>query len=847
MNTPPSHPSGAVSRRRRWAARLSALVVAAVAAATLAPQAATAAPTTVFSDDFARNVAGSWGASAAGSYAGYSVPGALSVDGSAAQLNLAPAQSVSVLAGTGSAGDVRADTSIRLGQSAGRSYFAFILRYQNDGSAYRGRLELDAAGTPTLAVSRVGGGSDKQLAAVRLTQPLDRGEWYTLSYSVTGTSPVTVRASLTKRGADPATPQLTASDADGSRIEDAGRVGLWAYISSSATKNTELSLDDLAFADGAAPLTIPASGPSPTPTPTPTATPSPTTPPAATPTPTPTPTSTPTTPQPPATGGGSASSGDAGSVDVGRAAYPVPTGAVFVDAHALRSGNGSASSPFTTVQGAIDAAKPGGTIVVRTGVYHEALSIPSNKPLTIQAYPNEAVWFDGSRVVSAWTPSGSVWVSTGWTTSFDSSMRGQASMYVSSDHPTANRPDQLFVDGIALRQVASAAEVVAGTFAVDDAGDRLVLGTNPNGREVRASDISQAIDATAPNVTLQGFGVRRYATTFGATAQVRMHNTGAVVRNLVIEDGAFIGLAVQNDDSVIDHVTARRNGIMGIGVNQAYNLVLSNSLVTDNNAQHFNDIPVAGGIKITRSRNVTVTGNVVSNNDGSGIWFDESCYDVKIVRNTANDNSTSGIQLELSDTAVIAGNTSTGTRTGIQIINTGNVRIYNNELGANADNGIRLRQDARRSATHATGRDPRMGIDSRVPWITRNITIANNVFGSGGRYSIRANDGATNRPVDSWNVVITGNLFNNKAAGGPTMVAWGTGDNRSFEGYQSPAELSAAKNRSWVNAIAASALPLASMASAAASAASTAAPIPADVAALLGVGTTQRFVGVRSR
>ena len=853
MKTASQHIDAQLSRTRRWATRLTIAATAILAASLLVPTAASAASATVFADDFTRSVAGGWGSGTSGSYAGYASPDTLSVDGTNGRLTLAAGSSLSVLAGSAAAGDTRADVAVRLDQIAGSAYFAFILRYQPDGSTYRGRLELDAKGTPTLTVSRVNGSKETQLSTVRLGAPMAVGAWYKLSSSITGQSPVTIQSRLTKRDAAEAAPQLNTTDDSASRIGAAGRVGVWAYSSRSSTANSLLRVDDLTYSDAAAPL---ASASASTPTPTPTATPKPTatptaTPKPATPTATPKPTPTPTaTAVPPGNGGGTPGGGaatGAGSLDVGKAAYSVPSGAVFVNGAAAAGGTGSASAPFSTVQKAVDSAKAGSTIVVRKGTYHEAVQVPSNKPLTIQAYPNEAVWFDGSKVVSNWSKSGSVWVSTEWTASFDSSMGGNSSMYVNTAYPNANRPDQLFVDGVALTQVASAAQVVSGTFAVDYAADKLILGTNPAGHEVRASDLSQAFDVTARDVTLQGFGVRRYATTYGATAAVRMHNTGAVVRNLVIEDGAYIGLAVQNDDSVVDHVTARRNGLMGIGVNQAYNLKLTNSLVTDNNAQHFNVIPVAGGIKITRSRNVTVAGNNVSGNDGSGIWFDESCWDMKVIGNTTNDNTATGIQIEISDTAVVAGNVSTGSRTSIQIINTGNVRIFNNQLGDNADNGVRLRQDERRSATHSTGRDPRVGIDPAVPWITRNITISNNAFGLGGRYSIRANDSATKRAVDSWNVTITGNLFNNKAAGGPTMVAWGKGDNSSFEGYQTPAELSAAKNRSWTNAMTSTALPLSGMASELASAASIAAPIPSDVASLMGVRADDKFVGATKR
>ena len=45
-----------------------------------------------------------------------------------------------------------------------------------------------------------------------------------------------------------------------------------------------------------------------------------------------------------------------------------------------------------------------------------------------------------------------------------------------------------------------------------------------------------------------------------------------------------------------------------------------------NNTQDFKDAPVSGGIKITRSRVITVANNEIKNNQSAGIWFDASCY-----------------------------------------------------------------------------------------------------------------------------------------------------------------------------------------------------------------------------
>lgn len=48
----------------------------------------------------------------------------------------------------------------------------------------------------------------------------------------------------------------------------------------------------------------------------------------------------------------------------------------FVDASALRSGSGSASEPFKTIQEAADAAMPGDEVIVRPGIYREDVNPP---------------------------------------------------------------------------------------------------------------------------------------------------------------------------------------------------------------------------------------------------------------------------------------------------------------------------------------------------------------------------------------------------------------------------------------------------------------------------------------
>ena len=71
------------------------------------------------------------------------------------------------------------------------------------------------------------------------------------------------------------------------------------------------------------------------------------------------------------------------------------------------------------------------------------------------------------------------------------------------------------------------------------------------------------------------------------------------------------------------------------------------------------------------------------------------------------------------------------------------------------------------------------------------MQVSNNAFGKGNRSHshLYALDGRTNRAVDTWNLKVTGNLFNKAKflSSEATMVSWGTGDNVTVERYETPA------------------------------------------------------------
>jgi parallel beta-helix repeat protein len=523
------------------------------------------------------------------------------------------------------------------------------------------------------------------------------------------------------------------------------------------------------------------------------------------------------------------------------------------------SNAGTELAPLRTVMAAVPKIPSNGarTIVLRGGVYHQSVKAESNRSATIQNYPGEEVWFDGSVPVTNWSQSGSTWVATGWTAEFSNAMGSTAAFknqFIGTNKLAAD-PDQLFVDGAALKQVGTAAEVVAGTFAVDDAANTLTIGSDPTGKQVRASDLVQAIFLSGKDSVVRGIGVRRYANPFETKGAVRVINTGGTIENVVVEDVATFGLTVSSPGKTIDHVTVQRAGLMGVGGNQADNSTVRNSIFSNNNTEGFKSEPEAGGMKFGASRTVTVDNVEANNNIGaSGIWFDVSSHDITVVNSTANGNTKYGIEIEVSGHGIIANNQAIGGEVGIILFDANDFKVFNNDVGDNTLYGIKLAQDDRRQASlgsYPYARDPRQAsvVDPTVTWITENVQVSNNAFGKGNRnhshfYSL---DARTNRHVDIWNVTIDGNLFNKVRflSSEPTMVSWGKSDNVNVERYETSSDLGGAKNSSWENAQLATTKAIADMSADKATHAAIAVPIPSDVAAASGLPAGAQLLGAQ--
>lgn len=751
-------------------------VMAVVATGIAAVSAGASNSSTLASDAFHRTVAGGWGkADVGGAWSLGAAPASMfSVAGGAGRMVLlsngqGPRASLQDVNSTQAS--VRATLSTDKLPTGSGVYLSVIGRRVGGAGQYQVTVRIQRSGVVTMyLLRRSASGSDHVISAQVRAPGLvysPTGGALAVRLDVMGTSPTTVQAKVWRAGTrEPSLWAVKATDTTPS-LQAAGSVGVSAYLSRGAT-NAPIIFKVSHFATVGTSVTNLTHKPS-----TSTAKPTPTT--SA---------SAPASPPPPAATGRATAS--AGSVVVGSARYGVPVGAVFVSGSGSDAASGSVSAPVASVARAVALVGSGGTVVLRGGVYHQSVVLPAGKAVTVQAYPGEAVWFDGSRVVSGFVRAGSVWRADGWTASFDHSptyTKGAPDntaadwSFVNPSYPMAAYPDQVWVDGVAQRQVGSVAAVVPGSFFVDTVAHRLYLGSDPVGRVVRASDLATAFTVSGAGSVLRGFGVRDYATSMPLMGTVRVTAPSVTLENLVVADNATQGINVGATGVTLRHVSALSNGLLGVNASFADGLRLVGVRASGNNTEHFNMSPVSGGVKIGRTRGVSISGSVFASNRGPGLWLDASVYDSVITGNDMVGNAGHGISVEISAKSVIANNlVADNGGTGMKINDSSSVQIWNNTIIDNTGQPIWLVQDSRVASNLSIfGHDPRRPMpDPTMTWLLGPVTVMNNVIArTSANCLLCVQDNALHRSAATIGVTADGNIYNRPTPTNPTwLVQW---------------------------------------------------------------------------
>jgi parallel beta-helix repeat protein len=843
MSLPPHSPGPRPDRgpkRRRTATTLITvlgLITSAVAVSVAFATSSSAAGELV-RDTFARTATNGWGPAQVGGAYTFSDRTAFSVSGGRGVIKLASAgQSRQANLAVSSTDQVTtASVGVTALPTTGNGTYIALLARNGGGKAYRAMLTVKPGGTATLAVTRIDGSASRLTAigpAVTLPNKVAARSLFKIELTTSGTSDVEISARAWPATGRAPTAQIKQTDSSAGRISTGGTFAIWAYTSSSSGASTVL-VDDVTVRPPGGTATAPT-------------------------------TTTPTTVPAAATVAGAAGQPTqyGGAPALGSKSYAAPAGATFVSPTGNDSAAGTLAAPYRTIAKAVSTASSGQTIVLRRGTYHESVTIPSGKTLTIQPYRNEIVWLDGSSVVTGWVADGNRWRVDNWTAEFDASptyKRGEPDNpeehwgFVNPNYPMAAHPDQVWINNAPQAQVGSLGELGAGKFFVDYATDRLYLGSNPAGKTVLASDLSTAIKVRADGSVLRGFGVSRFAPSVPDLGAVSVGKPNAKVENMVFVDNATTGLSLVGTDLTVTNITSARNGMLGVHANYADRLTATGVTSLSNNLERFNSSPVSGGFKITRTRGITVKGGQFRDNLGPGLWLDESTYDSKIVNNKMINNSSHGVSVELSSTAVLVNNLLIDNDGyGMKINDISSVRVWNNTL-INNNRPINIVQDTRRASNRSTaGHDPRQPFpDPTMTWINGPVEVRNNIIaGTTGNCLLCVEDYSKEFSAEQMGVSALGNVYQRANISTPTWVAvWSTGPGNpkvftTLAAFKSATGQEAASLALDGNAATSSTgAPTAAVTRAVAS---VARPLPADLAALTGLGSGSKRLGTSLR
>ncbi|HEY0888150.1 MAG TPA: right-handed parallel beta-helix repeat-containing protein [Nocardioides sp.] len=463
---------------------------------------------------------------------------------------------------------------------------------------------------------------------------------------------------------------------------------------------------------------------------------------------------------------------------------PAGTRTWHVAIHGRDSAAGTSGAPLRRLQTAVDRAGSGDRVVVHAGAYHESVTVPPGKELRISTAGR--AWLDGSRPVAGWRRT-AVGFATPWDVRFDASPTytwGAADgtepgwSFVGPGHPMAAHPDQVWIDGVPQRQVGSLAELRRGTFFVDTVAGQLHVGSDPRRHRVRASDLARAMAIRGAGTSVDGLGVRRFAPSVPHMGAVTAEAPGISLSRMRIVDNATTGLHVSAAGARVGRVRLLRNGMLGMSATYADGLRVVGTVARRNNTERFNTSPVAGGAKIGRSRHVVVTGSRFSENAGTGLWFDESAYDVAVLNTTLRGNARHGLSLELSTRALVADSLVVGNRGhGVKVNNTAQVQLWNNTIVRNG-RAINIVQDDRDLGDPDTpGHDPRRPLpDPTMDWVVRGLAVHNNVLGTAGYGAnclLCVEDYSGRWTAEQLRIQVNGNVYARSRAARPTwVVVW---------------------------------------------------------------------------
>lgn len=353
----------------------------------------------------------------------------------------------------------------------------------------------------------------------------------------------------------------------------------------------------------------------------------------------------------------------------------------------------------TTLTAAIEKVKTDDAIVLRGGTYRTG-GLLLNQGITIQPYENERPIVKGSMTADEWDKIKDGLWKTSWSRLF-------ASAPADWWRPRRSTPlflfnnDMVFVDGKLLKTVGGQDDVDENSFYIDYDTKQVYIGIDPDDRLVEITAFDSALIRTTGDChgkssdgkgpVIRGITFTQYA--FRAfeiegkdpegLSDESEHGkdvTGMTMEHCAITYCSRVAGYFRGDNFTLRHCLVSDTSTEGVFVLSSSDVLLEKNIFMRNNIEKIEGYFPAAVKIFNQCYRVTCRDNLVLDHPNSnGIWYDVGNVNGVFVNNwiIGTDN---GFFFEISNGAICAGNVFVDCPSGIKVLNSCDVRVYQNTL-----------------------------------------------------------------------------------------------------------------------------------------------------------------------
>ena len=415
----------------------------------------------------------------------------------------------------------------------------------------------------------------------------------------------------------------------------------------------------------------------------------------------------------------------------------------------------------TTLESAIAQVVTGDAVVLRGGVYRTG-GLLLNQGITLQPYGDERPILKGTQVATTWQPLRNKLWKTPWTHLFPAKPLG----WWQRDREGMRTPvhrfnnDMVFVDGRMLQSAGWEGEVDENSYYIDYDKGQVYIGVDPTARLIEITAFDSAIVRTSLTVhgktsdrkgpAIRGLTFTQYAyralevegkkqftaadeptdepvgpaepSTFGKEV------VGTILENVTITFCSRVAGYFRGDGLIIRNSLISDTSTEGIYVIGSSDVLLERNIIRRNNVERLTGYYPAAVKIFNQTRRVTCRDNlVVDNPDSNGIWYDVGNRDAVFVNNWI-ENAQDGFFFEISRGAIVAGNVFVRCNKGVRVLNSADVRLYNNTF---VDTAASFERNERSATGDHFGWHPSTGpgVDAREGHVfVNNLLVSSEAY-----------------------------------------------------------------------------------------------------------------------